>query len=1109
MSLFIDNQKGLLKTQAQRRRRGQTAIIALLVLLLLSFVGALFITIVANNLRAQGRAHRTLNADYYAQAGLRYADDQLTHSLDGADWRPPLQNALAPAAVTQLIGPANSRAYNEYVAYGQANPGFQLPSRNDPDYNYLVQGFTRYNTEGGRFLLRVSYAPAQSTTSDPSARYLKIEAVGRQGTINPTDPTTFTNQPPTQLAATLVAYKPIGITDYARFETNLNNRSGIMNLGVPSENPNQVPNGIITPGIDDFNMQSANTLNSQQPIAPYPIITTYGQPDAYMANAQGQIFANPLAGQGTVTNGTYTGVAPTGYTPVAGGGSIRANGSVRFYGESVDYLNRNTASTTYNVLDDIEVAGNLLLDSYNPTIDTYSPQSAPQNQNSGLAVQNAALILNPASPMGPTPDPTQGQAANAYVGPSQAPSRPFSTFGGAVRDGGTGSNANDAAGYPRSVARLDPPVIDTVNSGTSLTRYQDITENSPERLVLGMNGGVASDGPANPADPNAGQDGWGQAIYVNNFSDAQHESNSLVGGHTLIDEWLNKGSGGQPAINAKGGWDGPFYNPPGVDISFGLQQEIISGNPKPVSFYGIRLTRSDVDRNGNPVLWHNPDGSAGSSPTMIVSYHDLYASHDPDNLTGNQTNNQPNSINPSNDVVIYCEGNVRIKPSLISAFASETTVPAGEPSRLYPANSGGTDTSDDRLPRHITIVTNGTAYIEGSILKGNPDSSMTILAKNYICINTTQFYAGAIADENPYSTQPPSASVADNALLDFGAQNDLLVQDFILPNVTINGNAALYLSGGPSAPGITTADYDLVNPTTGLNLNNSSPFTNPSLTPITFNSADAPGLVTTTSGTLGIFGPTSLAHATDPLTYAFTRGNIQPGQPLQLWTRLDPNTTPIAPGVNVGTQDYMQQRSAILPMDVTIQAVLYAQDKSFFVIPGPWFNSDTGDNLTSFASELQNNDNPPLRPGVDTTNRQSSRFPFYGQPVDLKITVDGAVSENVPAPITAQAEWMARWGWIPQFHGSNVGVTTPAEPSGHPSTTPNQPGAGLTLVYDPEAGYPFDPTGQGALAANNSSNMGYYLRTDIYGRPLPFSPKLPVSTGLLYSGQGNPQSLVQ
>jgi hypothetical protein len=1032
---------GVLQTHS-RQRRGQTAIIALLVLLLLAFVGGLFVTIVANNLRTQGRSHRTLTADYYAEAGLRYADDQLTHSLDGADWRPPLQAQLDAGDIP--TGTAALARYNA-IKSGLTNLN-AAPYLNDPDKLYLQQGFSRYDTEGGRFLLRVTYDPQAATT-----HYLKIESVGREGIVDQTDPTTYQNQPATRLAATLIAYKPIAITDYARFETNKDNRSGAIDLGVPSAyrpnpgNGDPTPSGIVTPGVFDFvGSDSAPTLQQ------FPITTTYG---------------NAASGNG---------------------GSFRANGSVRFYGINDFYLNR---PATGGNGEDIEIAGNLFLDNYQPTQDTGNSTTSPY---AGLQDQDAAVIINPQTITAPSTTPF-------YAGPTTSSVRPFDTNQGAVRDGGSGADSSDASGNARSIARLEPPLIDNVNSATRLTRYQDITENSPERLFPTLNGTTDADAPPATLDPTAGQDGMGQAIYVNNTGDTQSDSTSLVGGHTLVDEWLHRNGGGSSDTNAKGGWDGPFYNPPGVDVTFGLQQEDIGGTN--YSFYGVRLTRSDVDSSGNPVLWKSPDGTPGTSPTLVVSYNDLNASNDPATVpqAGTAAYNAYQA-NPNNDVVIYCEGNVRIKPSLISAMSGET-VAAGEPKRLYTINNGN-QTSDDVLPRHITIVTNGTAYIEGSILKGNTDSSMTILARNYVCLNTTQFYAGAIADQNAQSTQMPSASLSDGSLLDFSAQNDVLVQDFNFntdynPNTANptgaygvpNGPFALYLSGGPSAPGETQAQIDVIDPATGQEIasNPASPTTDPFDYPLLQPTFDTLGNASN--------GASSLTHISFDLSANASLEALPttPFLPLQLWTRLSPNTVPIGGTVAVATQDYVQERSAILPMDIQIDAVMYAQDNSFFVIPGPWFNSDANDNLSSYATtgDRNNQSTAQIAPGL-------ARFPFYGQPVDLRITIDGSVSENLPPPISAQAEWMAKWGWIPQYHGGEAtytGDTSPGfENSGHPSATAKQPSFGLNFVYDPMAGTPYD---------------NGYIRTDLYGRPLPFTPKLPVSTGLIYAGQSDPQSLLQ
>ena len=62
----------------------------------------------------------------------------------------------------------------------------------------------------------------------------------------------------------------------------------------------------------------------------------------------------------------------------------------------------------------------------------------------------------------------------------------------------------------------------------------------------------------------------------------------------------------------------------------------------------------------------------------------------------------------------------------------------------------------------------------------------------------------------------------------------------------------------------------------------------------------------------------------------------------------------------------------------------------------------------------------------------------------------------------------------------------------------NIPPTGLTFVYDPSETMP--------TTVNNNTN---YNRFDQYGRPLPFTPNLPVSPDLLYSGQPTGNSLVQ
>ena len=275
-------------------------------------------------------------------------------------------------------------------------------------------------------------------------------------------------------------------------------------------------------------------------------------------------------------------------------------------------------------------------------------------------------------------------------------------------------------------------------------------------------------------------------------------------------------------------------------------------------------------------------------------------------------------------------------------------------------------------------------------------------------------------------------------------------------------------------------------------------------------------------------GPSSVIHRTYNL---YNGGNLtpynllltaSPQQPFQLWTRRNPGTDGFNPAATSATPDqpFQLERNAILPMDIRIEAVLYAQDKSFFVIPGTSFNSDPSDDLLSYYNQYLAYQNAPgakvipTRPGIDALDPNQTRFPFFGQPIDLKITILGSVSEARPATITAQAAWMQSWGWIPRYHGSVTflpagGTATPAfEPSGRnrPPFQDSQPAIGLTFIYDPQDGYPYNPSGN--ITATGAAGP-YYLRSDLYGRPLPLTPKLPVSTGLLYAGQPTGQSLLQ
>ena len=1005
-----------------RTRRGQSIVVALLVLLLLGLVGSLFVTVVARNIQNAGHSVRVQTAGSYARAGITYADTQLSSSADGADWRPTLQFQLA-------VPPTEARELARYNAAVTAN-ALPTVSVNDPDHAYLEAGFARYNTGAGRYLIRVTYDPVNLGPGGvpltvPAGKYLKIESVGREGTIDPTDPTTYTNNRTSdRTVATLVALKPIGITDYARFETNPDRRSDIANLGVVSQLYSNSDGSIATPGVFDFITSSGGVANPPT-IQEYPVLTTYGADNAYVykTGTAGPLQANPTAGSSV----------PTNYSPLPGGGSIHSNMPVRFFGANLIYLHSGGDSPLYQ--DTAEIGGDLLLDNYNQNA-TLNNSTLDANGNG----QQASLILNPkdstkliASPISDMLATSTAPAMppyNTYIAPSNSKAGSlngdFSTYKGLVRDG---SMQNDPAGLPRSITRLEPPVLDAQDPASQMPRYRAIAMNSAPRSNLTLNGSAYTP----PAGTNPSLYGYGKAIYVNNPNDVQTDSAAIGGGSTLTDEWLHR-TPGNTGEDGKGGWNGLFYNPPGVTIVLG-QRITTTVGAATTTAYGIRLTRSNSDS------FASPDGVAGASTVMDVPYSTL----DTDR-TG---------ATSDNDITIYAEGNVRVRGILSPNEGTSFTPPVAS--------------------RHITIVTNGTAYIEGNLLKGTPDSSISVLAHDYVCVNTTQFLAGPIIEEHNDGRQSPTLpkpGEPTNKPLSLDDTNSL-VQEF---NFGLTGAAtpasypsklALYIAAGPESPGNAKADFDILNLTTGTGLSPTPPVLS---------------LDTFMRTTVDLSTSTSLSGA---LTTDLFQLSVRKDDGKE-----DVNTNiSSTPGQNVSLE-----RIAVLPMDIRIEAVLYAQTRSFFVIPGEWFNSNSADTLDTF----RNGANSAAGASRAFTD---SRFPLYGQPIDLKITVSGSVSEAHPADIAAQTTWMSKWGWIPQYHGSLIGNTPPAETAGH--TVSGQPAIGLQIIYDPLAGYPYNPVPAAP------ATVPYYLRSDQFGRPLPFTPKLPVSPGLLYAGQSGDAPLLQ
>jgi hypothetical protein len=872
--------------------RGQTLVIALLVTFVLLVLGGVFIVTIARNLLNVQQAREGLSADYFAEAGIRYAVEQLVHSEEGADWRPTPDN---------------------------------ITNNNDPDYFWLkpynpadgTGGFTRINFTKGRALIRVSYQPSGPVHRQP---VIKIESVGRPGLVDPDDPTTLGGADITRRREK-VAYLQIGTIDYLRFVMNRDQRATLMEFGA-----------------EDIGLG-----------VPYRLIL--GNPERDQNNL------DPTRRE-------------IGFAPIYVNGNLRWSGNVQIA------LNPDRGERVY-------VAGEIL-----------------HNDNTTVTIT---------TPSGTVP-----------VGPSRDPN--FITVGGLYRDGKP-TTAID--GYPRSIAYLEPPRMDTVDPATGQPRYLSLTRES----------GIWRQRP-NGSWYNTGLYGYGRGIYLNNAQDIQQESRSFMGGYSLRSDWLKPGNSRY--------WNGPFYEPPGASIEL---YETRNGNQ--VVEQGFRITRN---QSANNDVWFNPyTGTPTNYKTLRFFFRNPNNPADP-MLTNDFTRNDRSFDVPFNGV-IYAEGNVRVRG----------IIPSG---------------------RQITIVTNGTAYIEGNLVKGDARSTLAIIAKDYVCVNTTQFLrrtwqSPSVAHGDRAHTEAPFYfEVLPNRPMQLQFSFGTDPQDY-----TGNfGGLKLYLRHATSGPG------------SFINL-----LVNPSFSPNPLYYFNLLGF----AAYMYPLGRTTLQVYPNYEKIAFTLVpspagstyilDATPGVENLLQLQLQSAVNPLD-GFRLPTDNkpYLVSAAAVQPLDIRIEAVLFAQEGCFFVIPGYWFNTDPRDTR---ANAQANNGRRPA--GV-----ASPEFPFYGEPLDIKITIVGAIAENFTASLGDQTEWLRKWGWIPVEYG-NSGLTIPDQHQEFFHDTPSGRGryaVNLFMRYDPILR---DPRVNGMplrVAYDNTQDpSGQHP-----GRILPAIPKLPVCPKPIYEGDAKP-----
>lgn len=1084
-------------------RSGQALVLVVLLMMAVILVGILFVAVVGFNQETGEMMSGRLRADQLAQAGLRYADYMLTHSPQGADWRPPFRpydpatyDAADPAtwpvppvylgdpnagpaawtATPNMFGPDgipftdDDYYMDEEVQHGWAGLVNPTPPPGGPTSAYYARrGFTRYpdpnnagNSTGGpldqvdinqgHFLLRITYDPGppfegddlvaasldpNALEPDPRSRFLKIESIGIVAG------TTFIFRP-------LVAYKALGLTDHILWVTDRNNSGRPALLG-------------FEPWLDlDYNAR-LNTNAGQASVDRIGDFLPLRFEGPMRFNCPVELRSDNADGPpavGSLKNESWGGT------------------QIDLYTTTRDYS---------NVFDWRPYGGGYLRDDRFIALGIEEGATAVDSNGGVIPGQSTTVNLY------------NGAGSTSYsLWSSDSPN--FNTRNGRILDNQRSDNPNRNA----VVEELQAPDIFARDPATGQTRYHALTRDS---------GAVIRD-PATNQTVHVGRYGHGPGIYIDNFSDVQFYNND--GTHdlqALMEDFLGNLSNNDPRIGDSG-WNATrtMYAARGVEIELfhtpdagldpaNIVTDLSPGPLQPNEVWwpghvagepGLKLTRHDQRwRIADPT---NP-GTLGDDSGTNVRYVDYPAG-------GNQ--------------VIFAEGNVRIKGILPK-----------DPSRTGRYN--------------LTVVSGGTIYVEGQILspqdvegrytpakasgcRDEENSYLALLARDCVVVNPTQLVPvltqGMVTAAPDDSAAPLTSAqhwelsptlggfVSTNWWFGAPPTSDGLPITASSTNTPDRISLVPYHTGADPGPaGVAMALYNARdNAWANYDFSqNGSGLYSFLLTP-PFTIAPAPNVAEYLSPLWAPFWLASKPTLTWELNaggaggnyISGTRENDRPGDLNWLAFRY------ADPGLGTNGTNYWLKKFKLEALDPSItladgrhapkgaihakvNALMYAQDGCFFVIPGPLFEARSPIELAALGY-------PEPVPPQPWDDRNAAWVAWCRDVVppymaryrrlNYDLEIRGAIAENFHADPAAWRQWHDHWAYPQYFDG----------------------GAGPALAWGTIT-YRYDETMLASRVEPQTQLGGANVRyaeesPTAGGANLPKLPLLPTCPGLIYRGSG-------
>lgn len=575
---------------------------------------------------------------------------------------------------------------------------------------------------------------------------------------------------------------------------------------------------------------------------------------------------------------------------------------------------------------------------------------------------------------------------------------------------------SDLFGLERSTREMTVPALNRLDSTTGVQHYKALTRDSGVPIQL-PTGRVVHTGWYGLTDLALDPRVRAKGLYLPNIDDIQHPENR----ETVKDEWLQRNK-------QNPGWFLGRYTP-SVRTANSTQLRPITeviltevgGVPK------IRVIATYPDR-----AQFNVPGTATTEPGY---FYDLAWNPGTPNQGVLANPQQIRDFDYPENGVLFAEGSIRVRG----------TVGTGA------------------VARQLTIVSGGTIYIEGNIQKARPDSFVALMAQDHVTLNPTAFTRLQVNGDwvpNP---------AGDGIIMQQNSDIDIEVDDALgLSSAFVhlrhgamaedtNSETAIHLflpRVAPDWPNWQVDRYDFAS-------------TNPSTWPAAIRPASPPEPDYSTSPASQLFYWFHQVSQGSPLNWAESsyQTTLNPNEPnYERKSLFVPNVIstngrskfrihvgpkdgdPLAPN----QQAYLLSRVAVTPVDrplqVRVEAMIYAFNGSWFIIPPPFFNQDADDSGADTRGRMANTGARANK----TFPRTSGPYPFWNEPLNLEVQVVGAVNENFPADPGDTTAWTSKmWTFAaPSTVGANFDTSYDQTTFPLPATRP---------AFRPDIHYNYDP----------------------------------------------------